>query len=298
MRPDEVLAAFAAGQHGLVMRRQALDAGLSRDHLAHRLATGRLHRIHRGVYAVGHPTLPPLGRLLAALMACGWGSVLSHLTAAVLWALLEDDGGPIHVTTTQRHRRPPDGVILHRTHLEPSDIRHRHGLPLTSPARTLELLPAHSLDEAVDAARATRLVTSAHLEALRTTTRRPALREALGDDHGFTRSEAERLLLALVTRAGLPRPLTNTRLHGREVDALWPDHRLIVEIDSYTHHSSRTAFEADRHRDATHTAYGYRTLRITWRQLTQRPEAVAAQLALALQVPNCRSPASPSPGRM
>ncbi len=113
------------------------------------------------------------------------------------------------------------------------------------------------------------------------------------NDHGFTRSEAERLLKALTARAGLPQPLTNTRLHGREVDALWPAERLIVEVDSYAHHSSRSAFEADRARDATHAAAGYRTLRVTWRQLTETPELVAARLAAALAV----RPAEPTARR-
>ena len=265
--------ALAGRQRGLVRREQLVDAGLTRSAIAHRVRTGRLRRVHPAVYTITTLEL--------------------HLTAAILWRLLPDDGGPIHVITTQRHRRAPDGVILHRSHLDPHDVRHRHGLPLTSPVKTLEHLPSHSLDDAVDAARATRLLSSTQLEHLRTTTRRPALREALGDDHGFTRSDAERHLLALVTRAELPRPQTNTRLHGHEVDALWPDHRLIAEIDSYAHHASRTAFEADRRRDAAHVAAGYRTLRITWRRLTRRPEAVAAQLAATLAL----TPAEPTPRR-
>ena len=288
-----VVHALASRQRGLVMREQLVEAGLTRSAIAHRIRTGRLRRVHPAVYTIATLELPLLARALAALMAAGPGSVLSHLTAAILWRLLPDDGGPIHVINTQGHRRAPDGVVLHRTHLESKDIRHHHGLPVTSPTRTLELLPSHSLNDAVDQARAGRLLTSAELRALTTTTRRPALREALGDDHGFTRSQAERLLLKLVTRAGLPQPLTNTHLHGHEVDALWPDHRLIVEIDSYTHHSSRAAFETDRLRDATHTAHGYRTLRITWRQLTRRPEAIAARLAAALAL----TPAERTPRR-
>jgi len=290
--PDQRLAAIAARQRGLVTRAQALAAGLTSDQIAHRLRTGRLHPVHRGVYAVGHPTLPALGRELAALLACGPGSVLSHLTAAVLWGLLPDDASaPVHVTATRRHRRAPSGVVLHRCALDPRDVHRRHDLPLTSPARTLELLPATAVDDAVDQARARRLLTGAQLEELRRTTRRPALRAAVGDDHGFTRSQAERRLRALLDRAGLPRPRTNARLHGHEVDAVWPEHRLVLEVDSWAHHSSRAAFERDRARDAAHAAAGYRVVRVTWRRLVDRPEAVAVELALALR------PAEPTPRR-
>ena len=291
--PDEAVLRLALRQRGVVTRRQLVEAGLTRSAIAHRVRVGRLRRIHPAVYAVGQLPLPPLGLELAALLACGPGAVLSHLTAAVLWRLLDRYTGPVHVTTTATHRRAPDGVTLHRCRLEPTDVRTRHGLPLTSPARTLELLPDHSLDDAVDRARAQRLLTSKQLDDLAATTRRPALRDAISDDHGFTRSRAERRLKALVARAGLPAPLTNVRLNGHEVDALWPAERLIVEVDSYAHHASRRAFEDDRARDATHAAAGFRTLRVTWRQLTGRPELTAARFAAALAL----RPAEPTARR-
>ena len=193
-----VVHALAGRQRGLVMREQLVAAGLTRSAITHRVRSGHLHRIHRGVYAVGQPTLAPLGRLLAAIMPAGPGSVLSHVTAAVLWGLLRDLGGPIHVTTTQRHRRAPDGVILHRTHLHGHEVE-PSGRPTTSSPRST--------------------------------------------------------------------PTPTTRLAP---------------------HSKPTATD-----DATHTAHGYRTLRITWRRLTQHPEAVAAQLAQALAL----TPGEPTPRR-
>lgn len=206
-----------------------------------------------------------------------------------MWGLVRDHAGPVHVIATVTHRRARHGVILHRCVLDRQDIRARHGLRLTSPARTLEHLPNHSLDDAVDRARAHRLLTSRQLAELAATTRRPAI----ADDHGFTRSEAERLLKALTARAGLPQPLTNTRLHGREVDALWPAERLIVEVDSYAHHSpaARSRPTAPATRPTPPPATG--RCASPGASSPRHPELVAARLAAALAV----RPAEPTARR-
>lgn len=265
-------------------------AGLTPKAVAVRRQAGRLHPLHPGVDAVGHLALGPDALALAAVLACGPGAVLSHLSAAVLWELLRAIAGPVHVLRTGTHRRGPAGVRLHRAvELRPADVRVLRGVPVTSPARTLLDLAATIDDDgllarALDEARARRLVGRKELARMIGTGRpgTASLRRALLDGPTFTRSEAERRLLTVVRAAGLERPRTNVRIAGFEVDALWPGARLVVEVDGYVFHSGRRAFEHDRLRDQRLQATGYRVLRFTWRQLTERPEAVAATLGAAL----------------
>ena len=283
--PDRAVAALAGAQHGVVTRDQLLVAGLSRHAVAHRIAKGHLHRLHRGVYAVGHRSLSAHGRELAAVLACGPEAVLSHRSAAVLWHLLNPETGhPIHVTAPT-HRRAPAGVHLHFS-LTTQVVR-CHAIAVTAPARTLIDLattaPREELERALEEARLQRLVTDGELQqGVRCRPGARAIRELLAREPSFTRSEAERSLLGLLQRARLPKPRTNVRVSGHEVDALWPQERLVVEVDGFAFHSSRAAFERDRARDADLQAHGYRVVRVTWRQLTTRPEEVAARLGGAL----------------
>lgn len=278
---DRHVAGVAGRQRGLITRAQLTDAGVAGDTIDRRVKQGRLFPVHRGVYALGTPAHAPLAAEQAALLACGPAAVLSHLTAGVLWDLLPDRGGEIHVTTPAR-RRPPAGVRLHRaTALEAA---RRQGLPVTTPIRTLLDLAATAdpaqLARALNEAQVRRLISvDALLSAAAGRRGALSLHAALTESPGFTRSRAERLLLGLVRRAELPRPRTNVRLEGFEVDAHWPDRRLVVEVDAYGTHGTRTAFERDRVRDARLQAAGHRVLRITWRQLTETPEAVVAMLA-------------------
>ncbi|CAA9536986.1 MAG: hypothetical protein AVDCRST_MAG30-4328 [uncultured Solirubrobacteraceae bacterium] len=253
------------------MRAQLLDAGLTSRQIERRLASGHLHALHRGVYAVGHTALPPFAHELAALLACGPTAHLSHRTAAVVWRMLPPAPGPIHVTISGSHRRGPATVHLHRT--TRPEVTHREDLPLTSAVRTLTDLTATGspeLDRAVNEALVLRLVSAADI------------RHLVPQGPAPTRSEAERRLLALIAKARLPRPRTNVRLAGHEVDAHWPDQRLVVEVDGYAFHGTRAAFERDRARDADLLAAGQRVLRVTWRQITDQPEALAARLGAAL----------------
>ena len=282
MHPDDrVIAALASDPHGLVTRAALLEAGFGRRAIAHRLERGRLHPVFRGIYSVGRPATDPAARRLAAVLACGPGASLSHLSAAVHWRMLSDDGGLIHVTITGPHRRGPQGVRVHETkHLDPADIRTRSGVPLTSPLRTLHDLAATDhpgLEIALNEAQALRLVTA---QELGTAGRR--IQKLLEDTPGFTRSEAERRLKSLLLKAQLPPAIHNARVEGHEVDALWPHHRLVLEVDGYAAHGHRAAFERDRQRDQQLTAAGYRVIRVTWRQLTATPEAVAARLGAIL----------------
>ena len=269
---------------GLLTRAALIEAGVTASAIRHRVARGRLHRVHRGVYALDAPPLRPGARELAAVLACGSGAVLSHRSAAILWNLLPDRPGPVHVTTA-RHRTGPPGVVTHRA--DPPATRHRQ-VPLTTVPRTLLDLAAtvpHELERALNEARVLELVTEASLdEQLRSGHARgvAALRAAATTGPTLHRSEAERRLLTLIAHARLPRPETNTRVAGYEVDVLFRDQRLVAEVDGYAYHSTPRAFERDRRKDADLQAAGYRVLRFTWRQVTREPHATVATLARAL----------------
>jgi very-short-patch-repair endonuclease len=291
MPPEVQVAPLATSQRGIVTAAQLSGLGLTRHQVARAVRLGRLHRLHRGVFAVGHTALAPFAREYAALLASGEGALLSHISAAHVHGLL--DAPPIpDVTVVGRAPRRQDGIQLHyAAALDPRDRRLRQGMPVTTVARTIvdlaAVLTASQLERILGEAYAQRLATEAAVRAAldRAAGRRgtAVLRGLLGAaTSAVTRSEAERRALAVIRRAGLPRPLTNIRVAGHEVDLLWREHRLIVEIDGYAFHGHRKAFERDRRRDAALLAAGYRVMRITWRQLTEEPLALVANLARAL----------------
>jgi very-short-patch-repair endonuclease len=228
---------------------------------------------------------------MAAVLACGRGSVISHLCAGAIWELILGHNGDVDVTTTRARKRP--GIRVHRTtQLDPRDVRMRGAVPVTSPARTLldvaALLPRAKLERAVAEAGAKRLASRSDLLAqLDRCAARPGagVLRALLDQQGgpkLTRSEAERRLLDLVRAAQLPLPRVNERVGAYEVDLLWADTRVIVEVDGYAFHSSRTAFERDRRRDADLSARGFSVIRVTWRQIVDEPAVVVARISAAL----------------
>lgn len=276
----------AGRQLGLVKRSGLIAAGVSAGAIEYRVSTGRLHALHRGIYLVGHPVPSPATRQLAAVLACGPVAGLSHRSATVLWSLLPERPGPLDVSHAGSRRRAPASVRLHaRSEL---DLVVHQSIPVTTPTQTLLDLAASDaaaeLERAVEEALASRLVTRGELLAAmepgRPGVRR--LRAVLATGPTFTRSEAERRLRALLGRARLPPARTNVRLGGKEVDAVWPDSRVVVEVDSFRFHGSRAAFERDRRRDAELQAAGYRVIRVTWRHLTEEPEALIASLAASL----------------
>jgi very-short-patch-repair endonuclease len=244
------------------------------------------------VYAGGHTALVPLARELAAVLACGPNAVLSHYSAAWLWRLLELTVELIDVTVPRSNRRRP-GLRVHRSRsLAPEDVSMHRGIPVTAPARTLpdlaKVATPRELERAFDEALTQRITTQAALVAVvershghRGTGR---LRNLLtrAEEPALTRSEAEERFLGLVREAGLPSPAVNVQVGAHLVDFLWRDHGLVVEVDGYRFHSSRTAFERDRRRDADLSAGGFRVIRITWRQLVDEPMAVIARIAQAL----------------
>lgn len=296
-RRERTIAELASRPRGVVTASQLRAAGFDRQAIKRRLRAGRLHRLHRGVYLVGHRVAPAGAAELAAVLACGAGSVVSHDTAARLWRLpaFLDGNGPIHVTVPGRDARSRPGVVVHRVRaLSRRDVRRVDGIPATCPARTLldlaSVLPLHELELTLADARALGLVSDRDLSDVltRAGTRRGAgvLRRLLELERsdGLSRSEAERRLFALVRAAGLPLPKKNARVGRLQVDFLWLREKLIVEVDGYAYHSSMRAFERDRERDAQLAARGHTVIRVTWRQLRDGPEAVVARIAAALVV--------------
>jgi very-short-patch-repair endonuclease len=264
---DAAVARLAARQRGVVTTRQLSALGIGERAVAHRVAHGRLTRVLRGVYRVG-PVQAPFAQEMAAVLATG--GVLSHHSAAMVWGLRPPHDGPTHVIVTANARNRV-GLRVHRTASLTAAVH--HGLPLTTAARTLNdiapLIGRGELERAVEEAQIRGLVTSAELNGRAKPSAEPQL----------TRSEAERRLLRLIKAANLPRPHTNVRVAGWEVDAFWPASRLVVEVDGYAYHGNRAAFERDRRKDAALVAAGYTVIRITWRQLKDEPLAVVALLA-------------------
>jgi very-short-patch-repair endonuclease len=260
---------------------------------------GRLHRIHQGVYAVGHPLLTAEGRWLAAVLACGDGSLLSHRSAGILWGLREGGGALVDVATTRRVGRGRAGIRVHcRSSLCETDAGSCRGIPCTSVARTLldlaAVLPARDLENACDRAEQLRIYNGRDIDELLARARgargTKRLRDVLAklDPEGpNTRTEIERLMLTLWRSHTLPQPVVNGWIQLTDVgfspDFLWPEAKLIIETDSHKIHRTRRAFEADRRRDQLLAEAGYITLRLTWRQLTTEPERVARTIKTVLE---------------
>ena len=258
---------------------------------------GRLHVVHRGVYAVGHTALGPDGRRMAAVLACGPGAALSHASAGALWGLRESWAVLTDITVPRAggHKRAP--LRIHRARdLRADEVTTRRAIPVTSPARTILDLAATlrqaDLEYVLDRMEILELTDYPSLAALaRAHTGHRGAHKLLATmrahDAGAnpTRSGLEVLFRQLCHDHGLPTPRVNTTIRGKEVDFLFAERRLIVETDSWRYHKTRRAFENDRARDALTTAAGYRTLRVTDRRLTNDPAAVAAAIAATLANP-------------
>lgn len=288
---EKAIASAAGRQHGVVTRGQLLACGLSKHHVQHRLDTGQLVRLHRGVYRAG-PVEAARFREMAALLACGEGSVLSHDTAARLFGLSRGAASsrPVHVGRVEGHRRRP-GVRVHRLPtLSARDMTKVDGLPATTPARTLWDLaatsPARDLERmfalALDRGLVRRVELQRLLDRHAGAPGSRIMRLLLEADPVLTRSVAEDRLQELIRASALPEPQTNVVVEGLEVDCYWPDHGVVVEVDGFTYHGSPAAFERDRIRDRRLVASGVVVIRVTWRQLDTGPLAVVAQLAQAL----------------
>jgi hypothetical protein len=290
---DVEIAALAKRQYGVVSRAQLRALGLADHAITKRAARGRLHRVHQGVYAVGHTVLGARGRWTAAVLAAGPHAVLSHAAAGALWELRASAAVIVDVTIAGGGSRKRPGLRIHRARDLTGLTTTHDGIPVTTPARTIMDLAAtlqrRPLERLLDQAENARLTDVASLVALarahpghRGASRLTTALSSHEPGTTLTRSELEERFLALCRTRGLPRPAVNARVVGPEVDFVFAEQRLLVEADSWTWHRSREAFERDRDRDAVHTRAGYRTLRFTHRQLTTTPDAVAATRRAAL----------------
>jgi hypothetical protein len=274
-------------QHGVVSREQLLARGLGSEAVAHRLTRARLHRIERGVYAVGRPEVSRHGRWMAAVLGCGSGAALSHDSAAALWGILATERAGIHVAMPPGSRRRRPGVTAHRCDLSPAEIAVRDGIPVTSVARTLLDVAAQRGRDRLEVA----INEADKLDLIEPDTLRKAL-DAYPGQRGVARlrsvldrrtfaltdSQLERRFLAIADRAGLPLPLTGQRLNGFKVDFVWPDLGLVVETDGLRYHRTPAQQARDRQRDQAHTAAGLTALRFTHAQVRYEADHVRSTL--------------------
>jgi very-short-patch-repair endonuclease len=303
---DREIARIADCQHGLVTLEQLRELGVAKDLAYQRVLAGRLHRVHEGVYSVGHTLLTANGRWLAAVLACGPGAVLSHRSAAVLWGVREDSGGhdPIDVTAPNRRGRKPPGIAAHRCGaLTPHDCTGVHGIPCTTVERTLldlaAVIPMWQLRKALAEAEVLRILDMDALRALlrrsrgrRGVARLRLLLDELHPETKRTRSELERMFLRMCSRGGLPRPEVNVTLDigSRQLtpDFLWRDAGLIVEADSRRFHDTHSAFQHDRRREQDLQLAGWRVSRCTWEQVENEPRRLASTIQSLLTQANPR----------
>jgi hypothetical protein len=294
---DGAIADLARRQHGVVGRAQLVALGLGTDAIDWRLRKRRLHRVHKGVYAVGHLALTRNARFMAAVLACGEGAALSHFSAAVLWGLLTAEGQAIHVTV--EGNRVCRGVVVHRSPLEGERLR-RYGIFVTTPARTIvdlaDVVPRRVLERAIDEAEYLKLDWRG--AAPRRGRRGSGLLASVLAVHEpgstRTRSELEEAFLAFCDSRGFPRPEVNCSIEGYECDFVWREQRLIVETDGGAAHGTARARERDPIRDAELQLAGWRVIRISSRRLSRQADAVEAQLRRAF-TPAPGAPASPRP---
>jgi len=288
---DMQIAEIASRQYGVVSIDQLRCAGVSDDAVRGRVIAGRLHRVHRGVYAVGHARLSPEGHWLAAVLALGsgprgkgdsvldyWGAAVSHRSAACLWGLLPVGAGPADVVIRgDGGKAKRAGICVHRSlSLTSAEVTLRRGIPVTTPARTV-----------VDLCRAT---AAERLGSVSPRELRRAIRQAnvLGlpidqDGGGRIRSDLERDFLWLCRRNRLPPPEVNVRIRQYLVDFLWRDRQLVVETDGYLYHRGKAAFQDDRRRDLELRRLGYEVVRLSERQLAEERDRVAETLAAILR---------------
>jgi hypothetical protein len=286
------VAERAAEQFGAVSAADLLELGLTRTAIAVRLRCGRLHRVHLGVYAVGHGALSLDGRFMAATLACGPRSVLAYRSASGHWTILDwEDRYLIEVIASGSGGRRRPGLRIHRTrNLDERDVTRHRGIRVTTPARTLldlaDVLPDKGLRRAVRQAQALNLVSVRQIADVLTRAQgrrgAPRLAKLLAEGPTPTRSDLEDLVLGVVVDGGLRRPPQINRRHGSVYpDLRWPEQRLTVECDSKTWHDGKLASEDDADRQARLEAGGERVLRVTWQQALKNPEQTVARLIAA-----------------
>jgi very-short-patch-repair endonuclease len=291
---EREIVGLVAGQQGVITLAQLTSLGVGRRTVKRWIASGRLRAVHREVYAFGPRPLTKRGKWLAAVLAMGPGAFLSHRSAAALWGLA-GDRPKVDVTAPRGKQVRPGrkGVQVHRCQFDPGEVTMRDGIPVSTVARTLfdlaERSRPHELKSAWDEASRLRLLHVAEVASVyqrgRGRRARTGIRPFLAAEQRHVEDRASRLedrFADFVIAHRLPPPHTNVLVGKDVVDALWPEARLIVELDSWEFHAHRAAFEKDRDRDTDHLLAGYRTVRVTHRRLSEQPERLAAQIRALL----------------
>lgn len=281
-RFDIVVARIARRQHGVVTYRQLREAGMTGNGISQRARRGQLHRLYRGVYAVGYRADSWRLRWIAAVFACGDGAVLSHGSAAALWGLLRPLRGAIDVSTPARGGRSRRAEIrLHRrAALGAGATTRRFEIPVTTPAQTVA-----DLRSAVPPYLWRRAARQAELAGYRL---------GAGFESDRTRSDLEQDFLGICRAAGLPEPEVNVKVGRWTVDFLWRRARLAVETDSYRYHRGQIAFQDDHSRELDLRRSGFELRRFDERQIEEEPDRIAADLIATLGRPTPPPRAQPA----
>lgn len=291
------MAELAKGQHGIVARKQVEGAGLSADTVDRWIRKGRLQRIHRGVYALGHDAITRRGQWIAAVLASGPGAVLSHRSATALWGIWGSGAGETHVTIP-RHTGSRRPIHRHFGALPADEVTIHDGIPVTSAARAVLDLAADKGEAAAESALreleylgiygpvSLPALLARHPKHQGSTIVRRCLERLEDDPGGRVRSPLEELFLPFLDAHHIPRPRLNHWLSVDEdrfqVDCYWPEARLIGELDDFRSHGTRRAMTKDRRRDRRLLAARYGVIRITEGQLRSEPSALARDLGALL----------------
>jgi Transcriptional regulator, AbiEi antitoxin/REase_MTES_1575 len=292
---DLSVALIAADQHGQITRRQLRACGLDDKAIARRVSSGRLHRVYRGVYAVGHAGVTIEGRFMAAVLACGATACLSHLSAAAHLEFMPWEERLPEVTILGTSRRRVDGLLVHNARsLHWRDTMLHKGVRVTSPARTLldvaMVLPPKALQRAARRAQASHRVSVRQLlECIERSNGHPGtswLKAVIADGPAPTRSELEDLLLDLLDAAAIERPEINAPLRFDAAtivpDFLWRTKRVAIEADSERWHGHKLTREHDAAKQAILEAHGWRVLRIDYQQVERSPQQTLTRIRAAL----------------
>jgi very-short-patch-repair endonuclease len=285
------LADVAGRQHGVVTRAQLEALGFGTATITRWVKVGRLHRLHRGVFALGHMAITWEGRCLAAVLARP-GAVASHVTAAWIHGLLRSRPGTIHLTAPTRQRLKRNFVV-HFAKLDPDDVVDVGGIPVTSPGRTVLDLAlgesARELGRLLGRAEDKELLDLRRFEATLSRAgghpgrgKLAAALRAHKPRDAVLRSNLEKRFRDLVIAARLPRPQTNVAVEGYELDAYWEAEGFAVELDVYATHGSVRSFEADRERADDLLLAGIELIRVTDVRLAREPGETIARVAAHL----------------
>ena len=283
-----MIAGIAREQHGVATRAQLLAAGMSASAIDRRLRKGSLIRVHPGVFRVGHDAPSLQAAYMAAVLACGPDAVLCGRAAAHLLGLLRGRAPEAEVTAPGK--RSVGGVRTHRWKVDRRDRTVVEQIPVTTAARTVVdiagVLRPGALARACHEAGIKHRTTPRQVRAVLRRQPNPpgvaALRDVLGGHTRVELSKLESAFLALLRRHRLPLPDTNCRAGGRRVDCRWPAFRLTVELDSYTFHNSRHAWERDRRREREAHARGDEFRRYTYGDVLEDSRAMLRELRALL----------------